>query len=436
MVAIFVVGDGVGIPLAVANGKFGQDSSLLLAFAAFMVVGAIIVAHRPGNAVGWIFSAIGLLTAIGVLATEYAAYAARTRPGSLPGVVLATWYTSWWWYPTLVLVLVFTPLVFPTGRLLSTRWRPVAVAAGIGTAAIITLSALQPTLQNEDRPVRNPVGLSGTPDPEEGVVGAVLLGLLLACVAAAATSVVLRFRRSQGVERQQLKWFTYAATLMALFMLLSDYLFPQSSVVDALYGFVVALVPVAAGVAVLRYRLYDIDRLINRTLVYGLLTRCSGPATPLRCWCSDSCSAGWAATRRPWRWPAPPWRWRRCSSRPGAAPRQWWTGASTGASMTRPRPSRRSPPACATRSTGTPYRPSSWRWWSRPWSRPGSRCGSDRPPTACRVPLAVRHGLLPGQAESTRSQLLSDRHEQPADAWRGLEDALSSPARSGRRQLT
>jgi hypothetical protein len=276
MVAIFVVGDGVGIPLAVANGKFGQDSSLLLAFAAFMVVGAIIVAHRPGNAVGWIFSAIGLLTAIGVLATEYAAYAARTRPGSLPGVVLATWYTSWWWYPTLVLVLVFTPLVFPTGRLLSTRWRPVAVAAGIGTAAIITLSALQPTLQNEDRPVRNPVGLSGTPDPEEGVVGAVLLGLLLACVAAAATSVVLRFRRSQGVERQQLKWFTYAATLMALFMLLSDYLFPQSSVVDALYGFVVALVPVAAGVAVLRYRLYDIDRLINRTLVYGLLTALLG----------------------------------------------------------------------------------------------------------------------------------------------------------------
>jgi hypothetical protein len=276
MVAIFVVGDGVGIPLAVANGKFGQDSSLLLAFAAFMVVGAIIVAHRPGNAVGWIFSAIGLLTAIGVLATEYAAHAARTRPGSLPGVVLATWYTSWWWYPTLVLVLVFTPLVFPTGRLLSTRWRPVAVAAGIGTAAIITLSALQPTLQNEDRPVRNPVGLSGTPDPEEGVVGAVLLGLLLACVAAAATSVVLRFRRSQGVERQQLKWFTYAATLMALFMLLSDYLFPQSSVVDALYGFVVALVPVAAGVAVLRYRLYDIDRLINRTLVYGLLTALLG----------------------------------------------------------------------------------------------------------------------------------------------------------------
>jgi hypothetical protein len=276
MLAIFLVGYGVGVPLSVANRNFEQDSSLLLAFAAFMVVGAVIVAHRPGNAVGWIFSAIGLLTAIGVLATEYAAYASRTRPGSLPGVVLAAWYSSWWWYPTLVGVLVFTPLVFPTGRLLSTRWRPVAVVAAVGTVAIITLSALQPTLEGEDQPVRNPIGLAGVPDPEEGVLGAILFGLLLLCSAAAVTSVVLRFRRSQGVERQQLKWFTYAATLLVLFLLLTDYLFPQSGAVEVLYGLVVALVPIAAGIAILRYRLYDIDRLINRTLVYGALTALLG----------------------------------------------------------------------------------------------------------------------------------------------------------------
>jgi hypothetical protein len=277
MLAIFVAGYGVGAPLSVANGSFKQgDSGLLLAFAAFMAVGAVIVAHRPGNAVGWIFSAIGLLTATGVLATEYATYVSRTRPGSPPAVVLAAWYTSWWWYPTLVLVLVFTPLVFPTGRLLSTRWRPVAVVAAAVTATVIALSALQPTLQSEDYPVRNPIGLAGVPDPEEGALGAVLFGLLLLCVAAAVISVVLRFRRSQGVERQQLKWFTYAATLMILFLLLTDYLLPQSGVVDLLYGLVVALVPVAAGVAVLRYRLYDIDRLINRTLVYGALTALLG----------------------------------------------------------------------------------------------------------------------------------------------------------------
>jgi hypothetical protein len=241
------------------------------------VVGAIMVAHRPGNAVGWIFSAIGLLTATGVLATEYAAYASGTRPGSLPGVVLAAWYGSWWWYPTLVLVLVFTPLVFPTGRLLSTRWRPVAVVAAVGTAAIITLSALQPTLQDEDHDlVRNPIGLAGVPDPEEGTLGAILFGLLLVCSAAAVTSVVLRFRRAQAIERQQLKWFTYAATLLILFLLLTDYLLPSNGVVEVLYGLVVALVPVAAGIAILRYRLYDIDRLINRTLVYGALTAVLG----------------------------------------------------------------------------------------------------------------------------------------------------------------
>ena len=198
MLAVFVAGYAVGIPLSVANGKFEQDSSLLLAFAAFMVVGAVIVAHRPGNAVGWIFSAIGLLTATGVLATEYAAYVARTRPGSAPGVVLAAWYNSWWWYPTLVLVLVFTPLLFPTGRLLSARWRPVAVVAAVGTATIIALSVLQPTLQDEDHPVRNPIGLAGVPDPEAGVLGAVLFGLLLLCSVAAILSVVLRFRAPGG----------------------------------------------------------------------------------------------------------------------------------------------------------------------------------------------------------------------------------------------
>jgi hypothetical protein len=241
-----------------------------------MVVGVVIVAHRPGNAVGWIFSAIGLLTATGVLATEYAAYAARTRPDLSPGVVLAAWYTSWWWFPTLVLVLVFTPLVFPTGRLLSARWRPVAVVAAAVTAVVIALSALQPTLQDEDHPVRNPIGVVGVPDPEEGALGAVGFGLLLLCAAAAVASVVLRFRRARGVERQQLKWFAYAATLVILFLLLTDYLLPSSGVVEVLYGLVVALVPVAAGVAILRYRLYEIDRLINRTLVYGLLTAILG----------------------------------------------------------------------------------------------------------------------------------------------------------------
>jgi hypothetical protein len=261
----------------VARGHGLQDSTFLLAFAAFMAVGALIVAHRPGNAVGWIFSAIGLLTATGWLATEYTARANLGRPDALPGGVLAAWYTSWYWYPTLGLLLVFTLLLFPTGRLLSARWRPVAVVAAAATVGITALWALKPTLRDEENYiVRNPIGLAWVQDPDQTAVGAVLYGLLLVCMVAAGLSLVLRFRRSHGPERQQLKWFTYAGTLLILSLLASDYLLPDSSLVEVLAGLIIALVPVAAGIAILQHRLYDIDRLINRTLVYGLLTALLG----------------------------------------------------------------------------------------------------------------------------------------------------------------
>ena len=276
MLAVFVASYGVGVPLSAARGHLLEDSTFLLGFAAFMAVGAVIVAHRPGNAVGWIFSAIGLLTATGMLAGEYAARADLGRPGALPGGVLAAWYMSWFWFPTLALVLVFTLLLFPSGRLLSARWRPVAVVAAAATVGITALSALTPTLVDENYVVRNPIGLAGVQDPEQTAVGTVLFGLLLICMCAAALSLVLRFRRSQGVERQQLKWFTYAGALMVLFGLVPELLPATAKVSDALWGLGAVLVPVAAGIAILRYRLYEIDRLINRTLVYAALTALLG----------------------------------------------------------------------------------------------------------------------------------------------------------------
>ena len=146
------------------------------------------------------------------------------------------------------------------------------------------------TLEGEIR-VRNPLGLAGIPNPEEGVLGEVLITLLLASTGAAALSMLLRFRRSNGAERQQLKWFTFAGAVMFLVSVVSEYLVPNSAVVSALYGATVVLLPVSAGIAILRYRRYDIDRIINRTLVYGLVTALSGWSTP--CWCcsSDRCSA-------------------------------------------------------------------------------------------------------------------------------------------------
>jgi hypothetical protein len=280
MLAIFLVGVGVGMALMVANGDFQQDpaqqASLLLAFTAFMVMGAVIVAHRPGNAIGWIFSAVGLLTGTGLFAWQYAEYAYLTRGSPLPGAMLGAWYNNWFWYPTVTLSTVFTLLVFPTGRLLSTRWRPIALLTAAITATVVVLSALAPTLNLGERTkLRNPVGLAAIPNPEQGALGSVLFGLLPVCTAAAVVSLVLRFRRAQGVERQQLKWFTYAGVLLFAWLVV-DPVLPEVALLQLVYGLTIALVPVAAGLAVLRYRLYDIDRLINRTLVYGLLTALLG----------------------------------------------------------------------------------------------------------------------------------------------------------------
>jgi hypothetical protein len=265
--------------LSVATGSFqrlplADTVGLLLAFAAFMVVGALIVAHRPGNAVGWVFSAIGLLAVTGALAEEYAGYAVRLGLGSLPGGVLAGWYGGWAWYPTVALVVVFTPLLFPDGRPPSPRWRPVAWLAGAGTAALVALAAVQPTIELDDGHfVDNPVGVTAVGDPEAGAVGTVLTSALGLLVVAAVASLVVRFRRSRGDERLQLKWFTYAGALLPL-VLLGDLL--PDAVNSVLFAVAISLLPVAAGIAILRYRLYDIDRLINRTLVYGLVTALLG----------------------------------------------------------------------------------------------------------------------------------------------------------------
>ncbi|MET0833429.1 MAG: hypothetical protein ABWZ62_05580 [Actinomycetota bacterium] len=149
------------------------------------------------------------------------------------------------------LIFVFTPLLFPTGRLPSPHWRPVAVTGALAVTAVAVLGAVQPTLklQTEEVDLPNPVGLAGAPDPEGGALGAVLLGVLAACMVASVVSVVLRFRRSSGVERQQLKWFTYSAALMLVANVVTFTLLPEGVASDVLFGLSIALVPIAAGVA-------------------------------------------------------------------------------------------------------------------------------------------------------------------------------------------
>jgi hypothetical protein len=275
MLAVYLISMALTAILGLANGTLQQDPTsqimLYLGFSAFMVVGALIVAHRPGNAIGWLFTAIALLAFTGQLANEYAIYASVTRPGSLPGASMVAWYGSWPWYLVLALALIFTPLLFPTGRLLSPRWRPVAWLAGAATATLTVLAALQAELEPApDRPIANPIGIAAVENPEQSPVGVGLFITLVVLAAVALGSLAIRFRRSRGEERQQLKWFTYAGALALPAAVLAT--FVNNTVGNLIFASPIVFVPVAAGIAILRYRLYEIDRLINRTLVYGLLT--------------------------------------------------------------------------------------------------------------------------------------------------------------------
>jgi hypothetical protein len=285
MVGVFAVATSLAVVLAVPNGNFRAfgSFSVLVAYAAFMAVGALIVAVRPEHRVGWMFSAIGLLAAVGLLAQEYSEYGYVTRPGSLPYPVVGAWVVAWYWLLLIALMFIFTLLLFPTGHLASPRWRPVAWVAWIGTVTITVLGALNPTLQlqDEDYSVPNPIGVAAVGDVEESTAGGVLLVVFVLSMTAAFVSLVIRFRRSQGVERQQLKWFTYAGTLLLAMLMISivieDVLGLEASVGgDFVFFLLIAFLPMSAGIAILRYRLYDIDLVINRTLVYGALTATLG----------------------------------------------------------------------------------------------------------------------------------------------------------------
>jgi len=247
-----------------------QDLMLVLGFAAFATVGSLLVAKRPANAVSWIMVTIGLMTGLFPAAETYAAYVMTTqgKPDAL--AVLGVWINSWYWVPLLVLSLVYIPLLFPDGHLPSRRWIPLAVIPGMATMGIAILGALTDTLigQKIDYRIDNPIGIEGMPPAEQHpLFGLLAIGVAIGLLGATA-AVIVRFRRSRGVERQQLKWFLYAVALVPTFPLYQSI----PLVGGLLFGAVIIALPVAIGVAVLRYRLYDIDIIIRRTLIYGLLT--------------------------------------------------------------------------------------------------------------------------------------------------------------------
>jgi hypothetical protein len=240
---------------------------------AFSVVGGVVASRRPGHPIGWLFCFVGFIGGIRLLTSEYAIHVLVAQPGSLPGGPAAAWVSSWVWVAHVGLM-VFLALLFPDGRLPSRRWRPlvwiVVAAVLIGTVAV----ALSPGHIDGLGPIQNPLGVKGMPNFD-----ALLTGLSYALALVAASSLVLRFRRSRGLQRQQIKWFAYAgavAAIGAVFTYIGELeatgvaWVRWTGLALVVVGFVG--VPIAMGIAIMRYRLYEIDLVINRTLVYGSLT--------------------------------------------------------------------------------------------------------------------------------------------------------------------
>jgi hypothetical protein len=272
---VLTVGLGAGTLFLTSRAATGgtlpgriSEALYLTAGVPFSVVGALICARRPGNRIGWLMIAAGL----SFTRTQFGDWYA-THGGLAPARPLVAWITVWIWVPAVV-ALMFLLLLYPTGRLVSRRWRPVAWAVGAWGVLGVAGMALAPP-EVAGAVVSNPIGLPEVAREFIAKTIGVGLGSLLVLLLVSLLSLVVRFYRARGIERQQLKWLVYAASLA----LVATFFFPAAWwTYDLLPRLSVWAIPVAIGVAVLRYRLYEIDRLVNRTLVYATLTVLLGGA--------------------------------------------------------------------------------------------------------------------------------------------------------------
>ena len=246
---------------------------------AFASVGVLVATRRPEHPLGWLLCVVGVCQGLVTFTNEYAVYALWTAPGSVPGGAFMAWLTTWVWAGGFPVLLTYLPLLFPDGRLPSARWRPVAWLSAVPSLLLCgPIAILYWPLRGPDlvRP-----GDWTQPTPGALAVLTSMVGsLMLVCGFACALSLVVRFRRARGVERQQLKWFMFAAAATFIVWFGLDQLGAagdQLGLVGALLLVLIStVIPAAAGIAIVRYRLYDIDRVINRTLVYAILTALLG----------------------------------------------------------------------------------------------------------------------------------------------------------------
>jgi MFS family permease len=255
--------------LAIQAGSAADGVVAVVFIAAFATVGALLAWRRPGNPIGWLLSATGLAYAVGVVALLLLHFHQT--------LTLANWL-GWIWLLGIGLC-VLVVLLFPTGHLPSRRWRPVAWAAGAGLAGWVLGNAFAPTILQNSPPTPNPAGVTG---PAGDVFKIMAVGgelLIPATGLAAIVSLAFRYRRSGTAERAQLKWLVYAGAVIVVALLatipIERIMGPgdtANNLENAMSSGAVALVAVAIGIALLRYRLYDIDRVISRTVAYAIIT--------------------------------------------------------------------------------------------------------------------------------------------------------------------
>jgi hypothetical protein len=280
--------------LGVMRGDSGENLTGLsddiiwfLSLALFVPVGALIARRHPRNPVGWILIAIGLSEIISKFAYEYAARALIVAPGSLPGGNAMAWLSSWFWVYELALF-PFMILLFPTGRSLSRRWSWLGWIS-ISCSVVFTLFMLMLWPYRGARFLRDveSFGVERLRSIEEFVFA--LFPVVMICLALSLASLIVRYLRSAGLERQQLKWIAFVAGIGAANIAVNDFVLSPLGIESDFIQLLSETIggpgtfAIAAGIAILRYRLYDIDRIINRTLVYAVLTAMIGGAYASDC---------------------------------------------------------------------------------------------------------------------------------------------------------
>ncbi|HEY8868876.1 MAG TPA: hypothetical protein VIM30_05755 [Candidatus Limnocylindrales bacterium] len=279
--AVVLLGLGWSAPVPDSYGFRGFG---VIFATTFGTVGALIRIRAPNNRVGWLFVGIGMLSAVTAFITEYLVYGALVEPGSLPWVSPIAWLLTWVWVPYAGTSVTFLLLLFPDGHLPSPRWRPVAWLAALTIVYLSAASAFAPGPIPNAPFIDNPFGVEAL-GRANGWIGGIAYVLLAFAAVLSAASLILRFRRARGIERAQLKWFALAAAFagfvlagpVTTFNLIfagnpteasrAAYKASQVLTIVAFLG-----IPISAGIAILRYRLYDIDRIISRTLAYAVLT--------------------------------------------------------------------------------------------------------------------------------------------------------------------